>query len=101
MAYLLLFLCHQRLEVSVGIFDVTNAHLVSFSRDRDLHPVVLANCNYSLECGKGTCIEYDFKTMEKQVEERFIEGRPRLNFQVSSFFIHDWRGLRWRPGLAK
>jgi len=71
-----------RLESHVGIFDAINAHLIAFNRERDLSPIVLANCNYSLEVGKGTCVEYDFDTMEKQVEERFIRGRPRLNYQV-------------------
>ena len=72
-----------RLEAhGVDIRDARPAHLVYFDRDRDLQPIILANCNYSLEVGKGSSIEYDFKTMEKQVEERFIWGRPRLQFQV-------------------
>jgi hypothetical protein len=71
-----------RLENNVGIFDAINAHLISFSRERDLQPIVLANCNYSLEVGQGTRVEYDFETMERQVEERFIRGRPRLIYQV-------------------
>jgi hypothetical protein len=71
-----------RLENSVGLFDASNVHMVSFSQERDLEPIILANCNYSLEPGKGTNIEYDFNTMEKQIEERFIHGRPRLNYEV-------------------
>ena len=72
-----------RLEAhGVDIRDASAAHLVYFHSERDLQPIVLANCNYSLEVGKGSSIEYDFATMEKQVEERFIWGRPRLQFQV-------------------
>ena len=75
--------CICRLEArGVDIRDASPAHLVYFHPERDLHPIILANCNYSLEVGKGSHIEYDLRTMEKQVEERFIWGRPRLQFQV-------------------
>jgi len=72
-----------RLEArGVDIRDASPAHLVLFHPERDLQPIILANCNYSLEVGKGSRIEYDFRTMEKQVEERFIWGRPRLQLEV-------------------
>jgi len=72
-----------RLEAQgVDIRDARPAHLVYFDPERHLQPIILANCNYSLEVGKGSRIENDFRTMEKQVEERFIWGRPRLQFQV-------------------
>jgi len=64
--------------------DAGPAHLIYFHPERDLQPIILANCNYSLEVGKGSRIEYDFRTMEKQVEERFVWGRPRLHFPVSA-----------------
>jgi len=74
-----------RLEAhGVDIRDAGPAHLLYFHPERDLQPIILANCNYSLEVGKGSRIEYDFRTMEKQVEERFVWGRPRLQFQVSA-----------------
>jgi len=67
---------------AVDVRDAGHAQLISFHRQRDLQPIILANCNYSLELGKGTRIEYDFGSMERQVEERFIRGRPRLQYQV-------------------
>lgn len=72
-----------RLEArGVDIRDASPAHLVYFHPERDLQPIILANCTYSLEVGKGSRIEYNLRTMQKQVEERFIWGRPRLQFQV-------------------
>jgi hypothetical protein len=71
----------------VDIRDAGNAHLVSYHSERDLQPIILANCNYSLEFGKGTRIEYDFGMMEKQIEERFIRGRPRLFIQEFDFVL--------------
>ena len=75
------------LEISVNIQDANHAQLVAYHPERDLQPIILANCNYSLEVGKGTKIEHDFAGMEKQIAERFLYGRPRLNFQVISIFI--------------
>jgi hypothetical protein len=71
----------------IAIHDAGSAHLVSFHPDRDLQPIILANCNYSLELGKGTRIEYDFGMMEKQIEERFIRGRPRLLMREFDFVL--------------
>jgi hypothetical protein len=54
------------------------ANLISFQRERDLVPLIVANCNYSFSVGKSVSMEYDFDQLEKQVEERFIRGRSRL-----------------------
>jgi len=70
------------------------SHLLCFHPERDLQPIILANCNYSLEVGKGSRIDYDFTTMQKQVEERFIWARPRLQFQVCLLVT-----LRFQIGL--
>ncbi len=63
----------------MSIQEVTQAHLVAFHPERDLLPMLLANCNYSLEAKGTTEINYDYEGLERQLEERFIRGRPRLN----------------------
>ena len=75
--------CCFSLQKCVDIYDASYAHFVAYHPVHDLQPIILANCNYSLEVGKGTTIEYDFGSMEKQITERFIRGRPRLGIGVS------------------
>ena len=68
--------------------EATAAHLVSFLPDRDILPLVLAHCNYSLSVGdqsQGTSLQYDFKGLEKRIEEKFIRGRTRLKAHVCRY----------------
>ncbi|XP_006813927.2 E3 ubiquitin-protein ligase rnf213-alpha-like [Saccoglossus kowalevskii] len=58
--------------------DLTPAHLIAYDPDKDLLPLVLSHCNYSLEVGKGSVIEYDLDTLERQLEERFIIGKAKI-----------------------
>lgn len=64
---------------SVLLQDISPAHLIYYKPEQDLMPIVLANCNYSLEVGKGTSIQYNFMAIEKCIEERFFKGKPRIN----------------------
>ena len=64
---------------TLSIQDATLSQLVAFDRQQDLLQVLLANCSYSLEAGHGALIEYDFDGIERQIEDRFIRGRPRLD----------------------
>ncbi|KAK2142977.1 hypothetical protein LSH36_890g00063 [Paralvinella palmiformis] len=63
--------------------DVTQAHLICYDIERDLMPIIMTNCNYSLAAGQHTRMEYDFISLERQIEERFIQGRPRITPSVS------------------
>ncbi|XP_053388236.1 E3 ubiquitin-protein ligase rnf213-alpha-like [Mercenaria mercenaria] len=59
--------------------EVTSAHLISFDPQRDLIPLVLANCHYSFEMGKGTRIEYDFTGIERQLMDRFLFSKSTID----------------------
>ncbi|CAC5380698.1 RNF213 [Mytilus coruscus] len=48
----------------VNVKDLSAAHLISYHPDRDLLPMVLANCNYSFEVGQGTKVEYNYQPGE-------------------------------------
>lgn len=73
------FTSFVRLEMTVNVQDAELPQLIAFDTQQDLLPVFLANCSYSLEAGHGTVIEYDFDGIERQIEDRFIRGKPRLN----------------------
>jgi hypothetical protein len=73
------YVTKQKLESKVNVQDADQSHLIAFDNQKDLLQVLLANCNYSLEAGRGTVVEYDFDTVERQIEDRFVRGRPRLD----------------------
>ncbi|VDI81602.1 Hypothetical predicted protein [Mytilus galloprovincialis] len=56
----------------VHVKDISVAHLISFHPDKDLLPMILANCNYSFEVGHGTKIDYNFVNLERQLMDRFL-----------------------------
>ncbi|XP_052062680.1 E3 ubiquitin-protein ligase rnf213-alpha-like isoform X2 [Mytilus californianus] len=56
----------------VHVKDISSAHLISYHPDKDLLPMVLANCNYTFEVGQGTRIEYNFTNLERQLMDRFL-----------------------------
>ena len=62
--------------------DVTSAHLVAYDVERDLMPLVLAHCDYSLAVGQGTEISYNLPALEKQIVDRFVVGRPHIDMKV-------------------
>ncbi|XP_060586335.1 E3 ubiquitin-protein ligase rnf213-alpha-like [Ruditapes philippinarum] len=63
---------------SVNPKEVTSAHLISYDPQHDILPLVLANCQYSFEMGKGTKIEYDFAALERQLMDRFLFSKSRI-----------------------
>ena len=69
----------NRFETEVGIQEACLSQMIVYDPQKDLLPLVLANCSYSLKAGQGTTIEYKFASLERQIGERFIKGKPRLN----------------------
>ena len=67
----------------IPLQDVTPSQLISYDTERDLLPLILAQCNYSLEVGKGTLVQYNWDALERQLIDRFIRGRPLIEFKVS------------------
>jgi hypothetical protein len=63
----------------VNVLDVEMPLLIAVDSQHDLLQVLLANCSYSVEAGRGAVIEYDFDGIERQIEDRFIRGKPRLD----------------------
>ena len=61
---------------------VTMSHLIAYDTERDLLPLILAHCNYSLEVGQETSVQYDWAALERQLIDRFLRGRPFVDFKV-------------------
>eukprot|EP00118_Oscarella_pearsei_P021368 m.239300 g.239300 ORF g.239300 m.239300 type:complete len:5831 (+) comp40181_c2_seq5:266-17758(+) len=75
----------EKAESKVPMNEVTQAQLIYYDVDRDLLPLVLAHCRYSLEVGKGTDITYDFAALERQLVDRFLSGKPQIRFEAKEF----------------
>ena len=67
----------------VSSASVTMSHLIAYDPERDLLPLILAHCNYSLEVGQETLVHYDWAALERQLIDRFLRGRPFVEFKVS------------------
>ena len=59
------------------------SQLIAYDSEKDLMPVMLANCSYSLEVGKETQLQYNWETLEKRIIDRFIRGRLPVRFEVN------------------
>ena len=70
----------------VSVDEVSEPQLISFSVASDVLNLVIAHCNYSLEVGKGTLVEYDLECLQRQIYEKFIRGRPMLVTKVRDKF---------------
>ena len=66
----------------VSSASVTMSHLIAYDPERDLLPLILAHCNYSLEVGQETLVHYDWEALERQLIDRFLRGRPFVEFKV-------------------
>eukprot|EP00794_Sanderia_malayensis_P015622 gene15622-17198_t len=66
----------------VFLQDVTMAHLIAYDHDRDLTPMLYAHCDYSLELGKGTIVDYNFPALERQLVDTFIRGKPLIDIEL-------------------
>ena len=79
---------HLRLYILISspeipLANITKAHLVAYDPDKDILPMILANCDYSLRIGEGTMLEFNWKCLERQLVDRFIRGKPRLTSLVN------------------
>lgn len=74
---------NERTAGEIPLSEVSMSQLIAYDSEKDLLPVMLANCSYSLEVGKETQLQYNWETLEKQIIDGFIRGRPLVRFEVS------------------
>ncbi|XP_038597897.1 E3 ubiquitin-protein ligase RNF213 [Tachyglossus aculeatus] len=66
---------------SVSPSEVTDLHVISYEVERDLIPLILANCQYSVEKGGETLQEFDLEKIQRQATGRFFQGKPHLTLK--------------------
>ncbi|XP_049324067.1 E3 ubiquitin-protein ligase rnf213-alpha isoform X2 [Astyanax mexicanus] len=68
----------EETSYTVSPADLTELHVIRYEVERDLLPLVLANCQYSMERGRETLSEYDLPKIQQQVLTRFLQGKPLI-----------------------
>ena len=74
----------KRTAEKIPLSEVSMSQLIAYDSEKDLMPVMLANCSYSLEVGKETQLQYNWETLEKRIIDRFIRGRSLVHFEVNT-----------------
>uniref|UniRef100_A0A8C6ZCZ6 RING-type E3 ubiquitin transferase n=1 Tax=Nothoprocta perdicaria TaxID=30464 RepID=A0A8C6ZCZ6_NOTPE len=55
---------------------VADMHLISYEVERDLIPLILSNCQYSMEKGGETLQDFDLGRIQQQIVSKFLQGKP-------------------------
>uniref|UniRef100_A0A8C3XRT9 RING-type E3 ubiquitin transferase n=1 Tax=Chelydra serpentina TaxID=8475 RepID=A0A8C3XRT9_CHESE len=63
---------------SVSPSEVADLHVISYEVERDLVPLILSNCQYSVEKGRETLQEFNLEKIQQQVTRRFLQGKPLI-----------------------
>ncbi|KAM6957229.1 E3 ubiquitin-protein ligase rnf213-alpha-like [Aplochiton taeniatus] len=58
---------------------LTDLHVIRYELERDLLPLVLSNCQYSVARGQETLHEYDLPKIQRQILSRFLQGKPLIS----------------------
>lgn len=56
--------------------------MISYEVERDLVPLILSNCQYSVEKGGETLQEFNLEKIQQQVTSRFLQGKPLITLVV-------------------
>lgn len=62
--------------------EVADLHLISYEVERDLIPLILSNCQYSMEKGGETLQHVDLERIQQQVISKFLQGKPLITLTV-------------------
>ncbi|XP_069511290.1 E3 ubiquitin-protein ligase RNF213 isoform X2 [Ambystoma mexicanum] len=63
-------------KYSVSPSEVSELHVISYEVEKDLIPIILSNCQYSVESGGEILQELDLEKIQRQVTSRFLQGKP-------------------------
>ncbi|XP_045076975.1 E3 ubiquitin-protein ligase rnf213-alpha-like isoform X2 [Coregonus clupeaformis] len=66
----------EETSYTVSPADLSDLHVIRYEPERDLLPLVLSNCQYSVERGQEALHEYDLPKIQQQILARFLQGKP-------------------------
>uniref|UniRef100_A0A8C3UM49 RING-type E3 ubiquitin transferase n=1 Tax=Catharus ustulatus TaxID=91951 RepID=A0A8C3UM49_CATUS len=68
--------------------EVADLHLISYEVERDLIPLILSNCQYSMERGGETLQDFDLERIQQQVISKFLQGKPLITLTGIPTLVH-------------
>ncbi|XP_072098539.1 E3 ubiquitin-protein ligase rnf213-alpha-like isoform X2 [Mobula birostris] len=68
----------ERKKLTINPEALLDAHLILCDPDKDFIPLVLSNCQYTLEKGQEALPEYDIRNIEKQLIRQYLKGKPTI-----------------------
>ncbi|XP_077184308.1 E3 ubiquitin-protein ligase RNF213 isoform X2 [Paroedura picta] len=63
---------------SVSPTEVTDLHVITYEVEKDLIPLILSSCQYSIEKGGEALQEFDLEKIQQQITSRFLQGKPLI-----------------------
>ena len=64
------------MQNTIPLSQLQACHILNY--EHKLIPVILTHCQYSLQYGKGTEVDYDFEAIERDLFDKFIFGKPLI-----------------------
>ncbi|KAK1330749.1 hypothetical protein QTO34_008687 [Cnephaeus nilssonii] len=85
-------LSEEEPSYSVDASEVADLHVISYEVERDLMPLILANCQYQVAQGGESLQELDLERIQRQLAGRFLQGKPRLSLRGLPTLVYrrDW-----------
>ncbi|KAG5853542.1 hypothetical protein ANANG_G00027090 [Anguilla anguilla] len=68
----------EETSYTVSVTDLSELHVIGYEPERDLIPLVLSNCQYSLERGQETLSQYDLPKIQQLILSRILQGKPLI-----------------------
>ncbi|NXQ32451.1 RN213 ligase, partial [Alaudala cheleensis] len=65
----------------ISPLEVADLHVISYEVERDLIPLILSNCQYSMEKGGETLQDFDLERIQQQVISKFLQGKPLITLK--------------------
>ncbi len=65
-------------DYKVPLAALSESQLALCHPEKELLPLVLANCHYTLEKGQQTVSSYDHEAIERELSRRYFAGKPRI-----------------------
>ncbi|XP_053269183.1 E3 ubiquitin-protein ligase rnf213-beta isoform X1 [Pleuronectes platessa] len=72
-------------EYIVTLERISETQLTLCNPERELLPLVLAHCHYTLEKGRETDSSYDLMGIQTQLARRFLAGKPLIKADTSRY----------------
>ena len=72
-----------------SLANIKDADLITYTTSNDLAPLVYTHCDYSLELGKGTKIDYNLDKVFQHLTDKIFYGKSAVTFVMKEFVNRD------------